>query len=235
MEDTALGLLARRERLWPAALASLALHAALLTLAALNRPAPIVDLEQKPIVARLVRLGEKRPEVYLPRKEELPPEPPAAAVPIPTPAAPPAPASPAKGPATATPRRDPLANALERIKRQTALSEPTWGDPSGDPEGTSAEANEGDRYLALVTRALQANYRLPSTLSESERLYLRATVVLVVEPDGSISSYRFERRSGNASFDDALDRAIRQTRLPPPPAELRLRYRTVGLGVNWHM
>ncbi len=245
MDDTAVGLLGRRERLWPPVLVSLAAHAAAIVLAVLYRPAPIIDLEQKPIVARLVRLGEKRPESFLPRKEE-PPPPPAAAAAVPLPGPPPAPAAkqatqtaprppPARPGAGPDARPDALANALNRIRRDRALGQPVYGDPSGDPEGDSSDASEGDRYLALVTRALQANYRLPSTLSEKERMYLKAVVVLTIEADGRISSYRFESRSGSQAFDDALDRAIRQTRLPPPPLELRERYRTVGLGVRFHI
>ena len=40
-------------------------------------------------------------------------------------------------------------------------------------------------------------------------------------------------RSGNPVFDDALERAVRDTRLPPPPREPREPYRDLGLGVNF--
>ncbi len=235
----------RRERLWPTLAASLAVHAVVVTLAFAHRPA-IVVLDQKPIVARLVRLGEKRPEQWLPRKDQAPAPAPEAKAPVPIPGAPVPPARPspaAKAPtrtptqptaAGPAPRRDALASALERVRRDQALaSGPRYGDPSGDPEGDADEASEGDRYLALATRALHSNYRLPSTISEQDRMHLKATVVLVVEADGRISSWRFEQRSGNAAFDDALERAIRQTRLPPPPPEVRNAYRTVGLGVRF--
>lgn len=226
-------LLSRRERLWPVVLASATAHAAILTWGALHRPPPIIDLEQKPIVAKLVRLGEKRPEAFLPRIEEAPPPPTApAAVPVPGPA-PKAPSPPARpGPA----RPDPLQAALNRIRRDRALgAPPRYGDPSGSSEGQASDAEEGDRYLALVTQAIQANYRLPSTLSDKDRASLRATVVITIEPDGRISGHRFEQRSGNVSFDDALERTIRRTRLPPPPAEMRERYRSAGLPVRFHM
>ena len=227
-------LLTRHERLWPVVLASAAAHAAVLAWGALHRPPPIADLSQKPIVAKLVRLGEKRPEAFLPRKDEAPPPPPPAVVPVPGPEAktPPRPSRP--GPAPARP--DPLAAAMDRVRREQALgSPPRYGDPTGSPEGEASDAEEGDRYLALVTQALKANYRLPTTLSERDRSYLKATIVLSIEPDGRISGFRFEQRSGNASFDEALERSIRQTRLPPPPPDMRDRYRSVGLGVHFHM
>ncbi|MGZ6140932.1 MAG: energy transducer TonB [Myxococcaceae bacterium] len=236
MVDAATGpLFFRRERLWPIVLASAAAHAAILAWGALHRPPPVIDLEQKPIVAKLVRLGEKRPEAFLPRKEEAPPPPTAPpSIPVPGPAAK-AP-TPAAKPGPATARPDPLASALNRIRREQALgAPPRYGDPTGSPEGEASEDEGGDRYLALVTQVLKANYRLPSTLSEKDRMFLKATVVLSIEPDGRVSGFRFEQRSGNASFDDALARAIRQTRLPPPPADMRERYRSVGLGVHFHM
>lgn len=253
--DGASAILRRPERLWPLVLVSLALHAVVVAASLLVRPPAIVNLDQKPIVAKLVRLGEKRPEQWLPRRDVPPPEaaPPAPdAVPVPVPApAQPAPAQKAVAlpspkvapkptpprPASATPGgkgSDALARAMDRVRKDDKLaSKERWGDPGGLPQGTATDASEGDRYLALVTQALQSSYRLPSTISEQERLHLGATVVVTVEPDGKISSFRFEKRSGNAAFDQALEHALREARLPPPPPELRQRYRTVGLGVNF--
>jgi colicin import membrane protein/protein TonB len=82
-----------------------------------------------------------------------------------------------------------------------------------------------------VTRALQETYTLPATISDRERMHLRATVLLFIEPDGRISRYEFESRSGNPSFDGALESAVRGARLPPPPSERRDRYRSQGLAV----
>jgi len=96
----------------------------------------------------------------------------------------------------------------------------TAGSAEGDPLGDASEA-EGNQYQAKVTAALRQNYRLPETLSDRERISLTATLILRVDPDGRITGHEFEQRSGNASFDEALERAIRDTRLPPPPADQR--------------
>jgi TonB family protein len=101
--------------------------------------------------------------------------------------------------------------------------------------GDSETGSEGDRYLALVRRELSANYVLPKTISQTESLHLAATVVLLIDASGRVSGHTFERRSGNAAYDAALERAIQGARLPPPPAALRERFRTVGLGVNFHL
>jgi colicin import membrane protein len=241
-------LLGRRERLWPTIAVSLLVHAVVVGAMLWRHPVTLVDLNQKPIVARLVRLGETRPKEFLPRKDAAPPpgpvaatppapEPPKAAPPPKADALPPPKAAPAK-PAAAAPkvaRAEPqqrpggggLASALSRISKEQKV----YGSPDGDARGDADEGEAGDQYLALVTRALQETYNLPATISDKERLHLRATVVLFIEPDGRIARHQFESRSGNPMFDSALERAIRDARLPPPPAEMRARYRTQGLAV----
>lgn len=251
MTSHAASALGRRERIWPAVLASAAVHVALGAWALGHRGGPDLGASQKPIVAKLVRLGEKRPEALLPRKEAEPPPPAPApkAPPVAAPASPAAKAAPviaaAKAkPAPPQPARpaqagqaggDTLSRVLSRMEREKAAEGPRWGDPAGDPEGDAEEAGEGDRYLARVVRELQARYQVPATISEKERLHLGATVVLYIEGSGAIRDFKFEQRSGNAAFDAALERAIRATRLPPPPDSLRDAYRRVGLGVKFHM
>jgi colicin import membrane protein len=120
-----------------------------------------------------------------------------------------------------------LSSLLSGMKQELAA-----GSPEGDPLGDSSEA-VGDQYQAQVVRALKQNYRLPSTLSEKERLYLKGTIVLFIDPDGRVLRHEFVTRSGNPTFDQALERAVRDTRLPPPPAEARESYRRRGLQVDF--
>jgi colicin import membrane protein/protein TonB len=238
-------LAAKGDRFWAVVAASAALHVAGVAVLLLLRGAPVIDLEQKPIVAKLVRLGEKRPEQLLPRKEEPAP---AAAEPTPvsSPSAAPAPApnpAPAVAPkpkaapppqaARPGPRSDAFGAALARIRKEQATREPVYGDPGGDPLGDSSEGSPGDRYGALVRRAIQEVYRVPATISERDRLHLRASVVLFVDGDGGLIRWAFQSRSGNAAYDDALSRAVQQARLPPPPPELRREMRDVGLKVQF--
>ncbi len=253
-------LVAQRERLWPTVVVSVILHAVLIAAAIVHRPSPPIDLNQKPIIAKLVRLGQKRPEPWLPRKDatpppaaaapgppapspapeaKAPPQPKQMTVPIPKAVAKAPPPPPTRTPAPRATTRggargsggDVLASVMSRMRSEKASSDPVYGDPNGDPMGDSDEASAGDQYLALVERALRESYTLPSTLSDRERMYLKATVVLYLDDDGRVLRYAFENRSGNSAFDAALERAIRAARLPPPPPELRQKYRTEGLGV----
>jgi len=234
--------LLQRDRLWPTVLVSLAVHLALGGLA-LYRRGPAIDPGQEPITARLVRLGEPRPRELLPRKEqptapEPGPAPAPVAVPPAAPAATPGPSPRAVATTAASARPAPpktgapggnrrLGSVLAGMKQELAA-----GSPEGDPLGDSSEAI-GDQYQAQVVRALKQNYRLPSTLSEKERLFLKGTIVLFIEPDGRVLRHEFVTRSGNPTFDEALERAVRATRLPPPPAESREAYRRRGLQVDF--
>ncbi|HET6440597.1 MAG TPA: energy transducer TonB, partial [Anaeromyxobacter sp.] len=96
--------LGRRDRFWPAVLASLAVHAAAIGLAVKASSLPTIELDQTPLKARLVRIGEKKPEQLLPQKETPPPPPepapasPAPPAPLPQPPPPPAPPAPTARP-----------------------------------------------------------------------------------------------------------------------------------------
>lgn len=235
-----------RDRIWPAVLVSVAAHAALLAASLAVPRGPAIDLSQKPITAKLVRLGEARPKEYLPRKEEPPP--PAAqapqAEPAPAPAPAPAPKAVALPSARPAPKAPPpkaaaqpgpaKAGAAGGSRLSSVLSqmrqELQTGSPDGDPLGDSA-VGEGDPYQAKVSVLLKQNYRLPSTISDQERMRLTATVLLFIEPDGRLARLEWVEHSSNALFDEALERAVRQTRLPPPPADRREAYRKAGLAV----
>lgn len=252
MESPVVTALRRHDRMWPAVTASVVAHAALVAWAVVRAPPPPIDLEQKAIVAKLVRLGEKRPEEWLPRKPPEPaptatappapapaPTPPAA--PTPTPTVAPAPAATAPKPA-APPAARPgpaaqpgttLSSVLSRVRKES--QDPVYGDPTGDPAGDAERAEEGDRYLAIVDRELRANYRVPATLTDRERMALQAVVIVFVEADGRVSRWRFESRSGNAAFDEALERTLRQLRLPPPPDVQREFFRRTGVAVNFKL
>ncbi len=208
--------LSRRDRLWPAVGTSAAAHVLLIIWALVRTPPPPIDLEQKAIVAKLVRLGEKKPEQWLPRRDTAPP-----------------PATAAPAPAAGKPGGTSLASILSKVQRQE--DERRYGDPSGDPGGDSESGSEGDRYLGAVVQQLKRNYDVPKTIPSQDLLNLKATVILRIDAAGRIAGHEFERRSGSPSYDTALERAIARTQLPPPPPALRDHYARVGLGVNFHL
>lgn len=204
-----------------------------------DKPQPL----RKPVIARLVALGKPRDESLLPRRAA--PLPPAAAPAPSRPATPSSPAvktAPARKP-TATPPRAPsraelmrqaLAGAATRATTDEKPDPDREGLPTGTPEGTATTAEEGDKYFTEVHDAIQANYVVPSVISERERMYLNATVVVYVAEDGTIIKNVITKPSDNEFFNQALVLAIQKTgKLPAPPRDLQRIARNDGLELNF--
>ncbi len=108
------------------------------------------------------------------------------------------------------------------------------GAENGSIYGTTTDAtNAASGYLAQVSEVLHKNYKLPATISESERRFLSADVVLYIERDGTISNYEFVQAPTNEAFKRALDLLLKTVKLPPPPGWLANEYAKTGLGVRF--
>jgi outer membrane biosynthesis protein TonB len=189
---------------------------------------------RKPIIAHLVALGRPRDPRLLPRKESPPPTAASkASLPVPSTAAP---AAPHKREPT---RSELMERALARAagKSEAESREPPdperAGSATGSVQGTAATAEEGDAYFSAVHDAILEHYVVPSVISERERLYLAASVIAWVGSDGRILRHEFQKKSGNAFFDQALERAIQQTKLPAPPPEMARALRDNGVVLNF--
>ena len=218
--------------LGPGLALAIALHVAVVAAAFflprfLDRRHPL----RKPVIAHLVALGKPRDPHLLPRKES---EAPAAAAAASVPAKPGAPSS--KAPPRQLTRQEMMERALAGAARRTRDEKPDperAGQETGSPSGTAASAEEGEKYFGQVEDAIHANYVVPSVISERERLYLSATVVIYIGRDGSIVKHVMTKPSGNSFLDQALVLAIQRTRLPAPPAELTKLVRDEGLEINF--
>jgi colicin import membrane protein len=194
-----------------------------------RRPPP-----RKPIIAHMVALGKPRDPKLLPRKESPAPAAPAS---VPTPSAlSKAPSTPAKKEPT---RSELMERALARAAGKTTPETREPPDPeragsaAGSIEGTVASAEEGDAYFTAVHDAILEQYVVPSVISERERLYLAASVLAWIGPDGRILRHEFQKKSGNAFFDQALELAMQKTKLPPPPPDLARSLRDSGVVLNF--
>lgn len=225
-----------RTRLWSGLTVSMLAHVVMfggaLAYAHWTPPRVVPD---KPIVAKLVRLGKPRDEKLLPRLPAAPPPPPpqetAVPVPAPPPTTPPPDVQPAKTidvPVTPTPaqaaadRQKKLADAFSKLGPAPTgpvgkKPEELPGREDGDARGSAEEAAEGDRYLALVDQALRDNYVLPTTISQKERIALVCVIWLDIAKDGKIREFRILEPSSNGHFDRAIEAGVQRTKLPPPP------------------
>lgn len=187
-----------------------------------DRPRPL----RKPVIAHLVALGKARDPRLMPRKESAPP---AAASPASAPSS-------AKAPPRELTRQELMERALAGAARRTRDEKPDperAGQETGSPSGTAASAEEGEKYFGEVEDRIHANYVVPSVISERERLYLSATVVIYIGRDGTIVKHVMTRPSGNSFIDQALVLALQRTRLPAPPPELARLVRDEGLEINF--
>ena len=188
---------------------------------------------RKPIIAHLVALGRPRDPKLLPRKESAAPVAASRNV-VPIPSSKTAPAPQKRAPTRSELMERALARAAGRAEPETQQppDPERAGSETGSLEGTAATAEEGDAYFSAVHDAIFEHYVVPSVISERERLYLTAQVVVWIAPDGRILRYDFQKKSGNAFFDQALERAIQQTKLPAPPHDLIRALRDNGIVLN---
>jgi TonB family protein len=181
----------------------------------------IVNLDQKPITASLVRLGKPRDEKLLPRKEEAPPEQKKeekieVPLPMPSPKAVVVPGPEAKKP---TAKQD-LFKALANASKQ-AKPEELEGKADGDPNGDSAK-QEGERYYGIISAAVRRYYDVSNTIPEAERRTLKAQVAFKVSGSGEAMDVHLTKGSGNELFDEAVVSAVKKAApFSPPPEHMK--------------
>ena len=211
------------------------------------------DLAALPV--ELVTLGKPRDPNLLPRKVKPPPPPPVEA-----PEAPPVQAEPEASPDAVAldspekpekPKKKPapkqtpkrisdaarklLAGAEDRrLDEALERIETPEGSPDGSLLGTTTDPSAAaNTYEAQVKGILQNRYKLPMTVSPSQRQFLEAEVVLFIDAQGRIRSYEFLKRHANEAFMGALEGLLRDVKLPAPPRELRRDYANRGLAIRF--
>ncbi|MBI3180864.1 MAG: TonB C-terminal domain-containing protein [Myxococcales bacterium] len=222
----------RRQPFWGFMLGSLVGHGALLAvglLAAAFWGTRVIDLDQKPIRATLVRKGKPRDSKLLPRKETPPPPPKRAEeVPVPIPGVKPPEKSKSKvGEKSGEERRNKLFGAFDKLSK--AKPEEPEGQEDGDPDGDSS-TQEGERYFGLISAQVRRHYDVSSSVPEQERIRLSAQLLILIGRAGELIEVKFARGSGNDLFDNAVLGAVkRASPFPPPPAHLREQLKSDGV------
>ena len=218
---------------WISILGSAAAHAGLIVLLIIGGLAKESGGREHVKITALLKKGKPRPKDWLPRK-------PPAAVP-----APPATARPpkdakkvdSKAARKTSPRVDygkDMASALNGLAKDGGKDREVEGSPDGVDEGTALIAEKGNEYMTKVYSAVKGQYSVPEIISERERMFLNAIVVITINARGQIKNLTFEKRSGNQIFDSAIEAAIRRSApFPPPPPELVDKYASEGIGIDF--
>jgi len=219
---------------WISILGSAAAHAGLIALLIIGGLVKDSGGRENVKITALLKKGKPRDKKLLPRK------PPAAAP------APPANARPPKDAKKVDPkaaRKTPsrvdygkdMDSALKGLAKEGG-KDPEVGEGSehGVDEGTALIAEKGNEYMTKVYSAVKGQYSVPEIITERERMFLNAIVVITINARGQIKNLTFEKRSGNQIFDSAIEAAIRRSApFPPPPPELVDKYSSEGIGIDF--
>jgi len=217
---------------WISILGSAAAHAGLIILLIIGGLVKDSGGREHVKITALLKKGKPRPKDWLPRKE---------------PAAAPAPLKNARPPKDAkkvdskarpaSSRVDyskDMGSALKSLAREGGKEDEREGVENGVDEGTALIAEKGNEYMTKVYSAVKGQYSVPEIITERERQFLNATVVITINARGQIKDLTFEKRSGNQVFDSAIESAIRRSApFPPPPPELVDKYSSEGIGIDF--
>jgi len=95
------------------------------------------------------------------------------------------------------------------------------GSPDGVVGGTATKAQGGDPYMTKIADIWNRTWALPSIIPREEAKRLYVLLVLRIDKDSVIQApIQFDRKSGNAYFDNSVVAAWAAIRkLPQPPAD----------------
>lgn len=126
-----------------------------------------------------------------------------------------------------------LQEALDEVRKKAALDEIRKRVARKEREEERSTAilsaktslemeSKWNEYYSLIWAKVKGAWTIPENLlKEKEMVDLEAIIVLIIERDGKIQKFWFEKKSGNALYDQSAMRAIKKADpLPPIPKEL---------------
>jgi len=133
-----------------------------------------------------------------------------------------------------------LQEALEEIQKRVARRQKVEERPPVAPSDvlvtssnkTSLELDSKlNQYYSMIWTKIKKAWTIPENLlKEKERVDLETIIVVIIERDGKIQKYWFEKKSGNDLYDQMAVRAIKKAEpLPPVPNELSENTLEVGI------
>jgi TonB family protein len=110
------------------------------------------------------------------------------------------------------------------------VGSPTGGSPWGSPfGGSSALESKLNEYYNMIWAKIKKEWTLPGGLPKG-KTDLETIIVVIIERDGKVQKSWFEKRSGNAHYDQMAMRAIKKAEpLPPIPKEFRDEIFEIGI------
>lgn len=236
---------------------SLAIHIALVILLSLNPWPMIIRTQPTAYTVTLMPVALPEPEPKIKRPEPPPKEPPSKPIEKTKPVTKPKkddivekvkkPAKKVKEPEEKKVDLTRLQQALEEIRKKVALDQikkrvasrekvdkPPAVVPPKAPVTSSSQPSSRleqtlNRYYSTIWAKIKEAWTIPENLLE-ERVDLETVIVIIIERDGNIRNYWFEKKSGNDLYDQMAMRAIKKAEpLPPIPNELSENSLEIGI------
>ncbi len=115
--------------------------------------------------------------------------------------------------------------ALDEIQKKVGHREPVEEKPPLIPPpkvSSTSEFKLEEYYNKVVENKIKEEWTIPENLlKEKELVDLEAIIVIIIEQNGKIQKWWFEKKSGNVLYDQSAMRAIKKAEpLPPIPKEL---------------
>jgi colicin import membrane protein len=126
--------------------------------------------------------------------------------------------------------------ALDEIQKKVAHREPVEGkSPVVPPDKSSPQLEDALKniYYGVVESKIKKEWTIPENLLKEKELFdLETIIVIIIDKDGRVQKSWFEKKSGNALYDQSAVRAIKKAEpLPPVPKELS--DDTVEIGIRF--
>jgi TonB family protein len=108
----------------------------------------------------------------------------------------------------------------------------TGGLPGGSPGGASVLEAKLNDYYSLIWAKIKKEWTLPENLPKG-KIDLEAVIVVIIEKGGKVQKSWFEKKSGNALYDQMAMRAIKKAE-PFPPIPKEFSDETFEIGIRFH-
>lgn len=134
---------------------------------------------------------------------------------------------------------DKLRSALDKAELLAQAQQEIEGEgsPDGVAGGTALSAQDGDPYMTRIADLWNRTWSLPAIIPREEAKTLYVLLVLRIDKYGQVQfPLEFDRKSGNAHFDNSIIAAWRQIKripVPPPDRFASILANGLPLKLNW--
>jgi TonB family protein len=128
--------------------------------------------------------------------------------------------------------------ALDEIQKRVARREKTEERAAvvsppvpmiSSPKTSPSMESKLNEYYSMIWAKIKETWTIPENLLK-EMVDLETVIVIIIERDGKIQKSWFEKKSGNALYDQSAMRAIKKAEpLPPIPKEFNEKTLEIGI------